>query len=384
MLRQSCGRRGSGLALAPYRDLPVRRTLKCRSASCLYSTAATPSAISSDSACTAEAGRIFSGIQPKGHLHLGNYLGAVVNWLQLQEQRKGDRDGVVFCVVNMHSYTTDVTPEDLRDSTREMAIALLACGIDPEKCILYAQSEVAEHAELAWILGCRTTMGALNRMTQYKEKKASQGAMFGLFAYPVLMAADILLYRASQIPVGDDQLQHLELAREIAEAFNRRYNQTLFPLPQPILGQATRVMSLRDGTAKMSKSDPNDRSRINLTDSKDEILFKLQKAKTDPLPGIVYDPENRPELANLLSIFSALTNRSVESLCHEYADAKMPDFKNALAPHLVDTVGPIGERIRELRDKPQWVEDVLQQGASRARTIARRNLQEVKQVIGML
>ncbi|ELR14070.1 tryptophan-tRNA ligase [Acanthamoeba castellanii str. Neff] len=333
MLRQSCGRRGSGLALAPYRGLP------------------------------AEAGRIFSGIQPKGHLHLGNYLGAVVNWLQLQEQRKGDRDGVVFCVVNMHSYTTDVTPEDLRDSTREMAIALLACGIDPEKCILYAQSE---------------------------EKKASQGAMFGLFAYPVLMAADILLYRASQIPVGDDQLQHLELAREIAgivesvQAFNRRYNRTLFPLPQPILGQATRVMSLRDGTAKMSKSDPNDRSRINLTDSKDEILFKLQKAKTDPLPGIVYDPENRPELANLLSIFSALTNRSVESLCHEYADAKMPDFKNALAPHLVDTVGPIGERIRELRDKPQWVEDVLQQGASRARTIARRNLQEVKQVIGML
>jgi len=330
---------------------------------------------------------VFSGIQPKGQLHLGNYLGAIVNWVQLQEahleiiHNGGSR--AIFCVVNMHSYTTDVMPDELRDSTREMAIALLACGIDPKKSILYLQSEVSEHAELAWILGCRTSMGVLNRMTQYKEKKELQGAMFGLFAYPVLMAADILLYRASQIPVGDDQLQHLELARGIAETFNKRHNKTVFPLPQPILSQATRVMSLRDGRVKMSKSDSNDRSRINLTDSKEEILFKLQKAKTDPLPGITYDPEKRPELANLLCIFSALSRRSVESLCHEYADAKMAEFKSALAPHLLETLGPINERIRELKEKPQWVDEVLQHGADRARTIARRNLKEVKEVIGM-
>src|SRR5690349_3643334 len=258
--------------------------------------------------------RIFSGIQPTGNLHLGNYLGAIRNWVAMQS----DYD-CMFCIVDLHALTLPQDPKELREATREVTAAYVAAGIDPERCIIFNQSTVHEHTELAWLLGCLTPLGWLNRMTQFKEKAGKQrdNAVLGLYAYPVLMAADILLYKGTHVPVGEDQKQHLELARDIAGAFNRRYDKEFFPLPEPlILGTATRVMSLRDGTKKMSKSDQSDYSRINMTDDADAVALKIQKAKTDPhpLPESVEALAERPEADNLLGIYGALANLTMEQV----------------------------------------------------------------------
>src|SRR5271156_4767789 len=263
--------------------------------------------------------RIFSGIQPTGNLHLGNYLGAIRNWVELQHGFE-----CIFCIVDLHALTQPQDPAELRASTREVTAAYIAAGIDPEHCTIFNQSMVSAHTELAWLLGCLTPLGWLNRMTQFKEKAGKHRDMagLGLFAYPVLMAADILAYKATHVPVGEDQKQHLELARDIAGAFNRRYGVDFFPLPEPqILGEATRVMSLRDGTKKMSKSDESDYSRINLTDDADTIALKIRKAKTDtdPLPDTLAALEKRPEADNLVTIYAALSDSTREKVLKEYA-----------------------------------------------------------------
>ncbi|HJZ17815.1 MAG TPA: tryptophan--tRNA ligase, partial [Stellaceae bacterium] len=263
--------------------------------------------------------RIFSGIQPTGNLHLGNYLGAIRNWVQLQHDYE-----CIFCIVDLHALTQQQDPDELRQATREVTAAYIAAGIDPERCIIFNQSTVSAHAELAWLLGCLTPLGWLNRMTQFKEKAPKQrdSAGLGLYAYPVLMAADILLYKATHVPVGEDQKQHVELARDIAGAFNRRYERDFFPLPEPqIFGEATRVMSLRDGTKKMSKSDTSDYSRINMTDDADAVALKIRRAKTDPepLPHTIAELEKRPEADNLISIYSALADTSRDAALARFA-----------------------------------------------------------------
>src|SRR4051794_20816064 len=275
--------------------------------------------------------RIFSGIQPTGNLHLGNYLGAIRNWVALQHDYE-----CIFCIVDLHALTQPQDPAELRHSTREVTAAYIAAGIDPERCTIFNQSMVSAHTELGWILGCLTPLGWLYRMTQFKEKAGKQrdNAGLGLYAYPVLMAADILLYKATHVPVGEDQKQHLELARDIAGAFNRRYGVEFFPLPEPqILGAATRVMSLRDGTKKMSKSDASDYSRINMTDDADTVALKVQKAKTDPepLPDTVAALETRPEADNLLGIFAALAGISLEQAVARFAGQPFSGFKRELS-----------------------------------------------------
>src|SRR5438128_3319959 len=271
--------------------------------------------------------RIFSGIQPTGNLHLGNYLGAIRNWVALQH----DYD-CIFCIVDLHALTLPQDPDELRQATREVTAAYIAAGIDPEHCIIFNQSMVSAHVELAWLLGCLTPLGWLNRMTQFKEKagKQRENAGLGLYAYPVLMAADILLYKATHVPVGEDQKQHVELARDIAGAFNRRYERDFFPLPEPqIFGEATRVMSLRDGTKKMSKSDTSDYSRINMTDDADAIALKIRRAKTDPepLPAAISDPERRPEADNLIGIYAARSALAREHALERLAGRNVPHFK---------------------------------------------------------
>ena len=263
--------------------------------------------------------RIFSGVQPTGNLHLGNYLGAIRNWVALQNDYE-----CIFCIVDLHALTLPQDPAELRASTREVTAAYIAAGIDPERCIIFNQSMVSAHVELAWLLACLTPLGWLNRMTQFKEKagKNDEMAGLGLYAYPVLMAADILVYKATHVPVGEDQKQHLELARDIAGAFNRRYECQFFPLPEPqIFGTATRVMSLRDGTKKMSKSDSSDYSRINMTDGADAIALKIRRAKTDPelLPAAISDLERRPEADNLIGIYGALAGLSREAALARFA-----------------------------------------------------------------
>src|ERR1700739_4151033 len=275
--------------------------------------------------------RIFSGIQPTGNLHLGNYLGAIRNWVALQNDYE-----CIFCIVDLHALTLPQDPAEVRASTREVAAAYVAAGIDPERCIIFNQSMVSAHTELAWLLACLTPLGWLNRMTQFKEKAGRDREMagLGLYGYPVLMAADILLYKATHVPVGEDQKQHLELSRDIAGAFNRRYEREFFPLPEPmIFGAATRVMSLRDGTKKMSKSDTSDYSRINMTDDAETIALKIRKAKTDPLPlpESVKDAEARPEADNLLGIYAALADISREQAVERWAGKNFSEFKASLA-----------------------------------------------------
>src|SRR5437868_10270743 len=284
--------------------------------------------------------RIFSGIQPTGNLHLGNYLGAIRNWVALQH----DFD-CIFCIVDLHALTLPQDPVQLRNSTREVTAAYIASGIDPERCLIFNQSTVAVHSELAWLLSCYTPLGWLNRMTQFKEKAGKQRDMasLGLYSYPVLMAADILAYKATHVPVGEDQKQHLELTRDIAGAFNRRYGVEFFPLPEPqIFGAATRVMSLRDGTKKMSKSDSSDNSRINLTDDADTIARKIQKAKTDPhpLPDSEKGLEGRPEAENLLGIYAALSDLTLAQVIAENAGKQFSAFKKDLAERAVAVLEP--------------------------------------------
>ncbi|MDB5396123.1 MAG: trpS [Rhodospirillales bacterium] len=328
--------------------------------------------------------RILSGMQPTNQLHLGNYLGALKNWVALQD--KGEN---LFCVVDLHAITQPQDPAVLAQSTREIAAAYIAAGIDIEKSIIFAQSHVSAHAELAWILGCFTPMGWLNRMTQFKDKagKDRESAPLGLYGYPVLMAADILTYKATHVPVGEDQKQHLELARDIAGAFNRRYDVEFFPLPEPqILGEATRVMSLRDGTKKMSKSDLSDMSRINMTDTPELIAQKVRKAKTDPapLPANPEELEGRPEADNLLTLYAALTDGSKRAAVARFAGTQFSLLKAELTEAAVETLGPIAARMNELMGNTAAIDAILRDGAEKADAIAQPILAEAKALVGFL
>jgi tryptophanyl-tRNA synthetase len=328
--------------------------------------------------------RIFSGIQPTGNLHLGNYLGAIRNWVELQHDFE-----CIFCIVDLHALTQPQDPAELRASTREVTAAYIAAGIDPEHCTIFNQSMVSAHTELAWLLGCLTPLGWLNRMTQFKEKAGRHRDMagLGLFAYPVLMAADILVYKATHVPVGEDQKQHLELARDIAGAFNRRYERDFFPLPEPqIFGAATRVMSLRDGTKKMSKSDTSDYSRINMTDDADTIALKIRRAKTDPepLPGDVADLERRPEADNLIGIYAALSGLTREAALARFAARNFSEFKDSLSELAIGVLGRIGGEMRRLMTDPGYIDGILRRGAERARAIADPVLREAQEISGLL
>ena len=328
--------------------------------------------------------RIFSGIQPTGNLHLGNYLGAIRNWVALQHDYE-----CIFCIVDLHALTMPQDPLELRHSTREVTAAYIAAGIDVERCIIFNQSMVSAHAELAWLLSCLTPLGWRNRMTQFKEKAGKQRDMagLGLYAYPVLMAADILGYKATHVPVGEDQKQHLELARDIAGAFNRRYEVDFFPLPEPqIFGTATRVMSLRDGNAKMSKSDTSDNSRINMTDNADTIAHKIRRAKTDPepLPDTIEALEKRPEADNLVGIYAALADKTREASLAQFAGKNFSTFKETLSAVAVEVLGKIGDEMRRLMADPGHIDTVLRHGAERAAAIAAPILREVQDITGLL
>ncbi|MAJ00235.1 MAG: tryptophan--tRNA ligase [Nisaea sp.] len=328
--------------------------------------------------------RIFSGVQPTGNLHLGNYLGAIRNWARLQ-----DNFECIYCLVDLHAITSPQAPADLLTSTREATAGLLAAGIDPTQSIIFNQSQVSAHAELAWIFNCVARIGWLNRMTQFKEKagKNRDQASVGLYGYPVLMAADILAYKATHVPVGDDQKQHLELTRDIAQAFNSLYEVDYFPLPEPqIFGGATRVMSLRDGTKKMSKSDPSDYSRLNMTDDADAIAQKIRKAKTDPLPlpASVDDLSERAEALNLVTLFSALAERPIDDILKEFEGKGFGDFKSALADLSVSVLAPIGSEMSRLVDDPAEIDKILNAGAERADALAQPILAEVKKIVGFL
>jgi len=328
--------------------------------------------------------RIFSGVQPTGNLHLGNYLGALKNWVGLQ-----DEFDCLYGIVDLHALTLPQAPDALRAHTREVAAAFLAAGIDTKRCAIFNQSAVPGHSQLAWLLACMTPLGWLNRMTQFKDKagKHKENAGLGLYAYPVLMAADVLLYKATHVPVGEDQKQHLELVRDIAGAFNRRYGVEYFPLPEPqIFGEATRVMSLRDGTAKMSKSDNSDNSRINLTDDRDTIARKIRMAKTDPapLPDDPKDLEGRPEAANLIGIYAALADLPRDAVLARFAGAQFSAFKEVLTALAVDVLGPIGEEMARLRKDPGAVDAILRDGAEHANALAEKHLAEIDDLIGLL
>ncbi|MEK7245494.1 MAG: tryptophan--tRNA ligase [Pseudomonadota bacterium] len=329
--------------------------------------------------------RIFSGVQPTGNLHLGNYLGAIRNWVRLQKEF----DDCLFCVVDLHAITVWQEPSQLTANTREVAAAMIAAGIEPGRNIVFNQSQVPAHAELAWILACVARMGWLNRMTQFKEKagKDKENASVGLFAYPTLMAADILAYKATHVPVGEDQKQHLELARDIAQKFNNDFGVAFFPLVEPmIFGAATRVMSLRDGTKKMSKSEASDYSRINMTDDADTIARKIRKARTDshPLPTSTAGFKDRPEAANLIGIYAALADATVEDVLGRFGGEQFSTFKQHLADLAVAKLGPIQDEMRRLVADPGHVDRVLAQGAARARALAEPVLDEVRRIVGFL
>ena len=337
--------------------------------------------------------RVFSGVQPTGNLHLGNYLGAIVKFVALQETYD-----CIYCVVDMHAITVWQDPAELKRSIREVTAAFIACGIDPKTHIVFNQSQVAEHAELAWIFNCVARLGWLNRMTQFKEKtgKDRENASVGLYAYPNLMAADILVYRATHVPVGEDQKQHVELARDIAQKFNNDFAPSIaalglgaafFPQPEPLIqGPATRVMSLRDGTKKMSKSDPSDNSRINLTDDADTIAQKVRKAKTDPepLPTEEKGLEARPEADNLVGIYAALAGVSKQAVLKDFGGGQFSSFKNALVDLCVAKLSPIAGEMKRLVADPGHVDAILVDGAGRARAIADETMRKTKDIIGFI
>jgi len=338
--------------------------------------------------------RVFSGMQPTGSLHLGNYLGAMVQWIAMQETHD-----CIYCVVDLHAITVAQDPAELRTSIRGVTAAYIAAGLDPKRSILFNQSQVSGHAELGWIFNCVARLGWLNRMTQFKEKagKDRENASVGLYAYPNLMAADILLYRATHVPVGEDQKQHLELARDIAAKFNNDWKAGIeakgyaggvfFPQPEPVItGPATRVMSLRDGTKKMSKSDPSELSRLNLTDSADEIARKLQKAKTDPepLPTDADGFKGRAEAENLVAIFAALDGSTPEAVLGQFGGQSFSVFKKALTDLAVAKLSPITEEAKRLSADPAEIDRVLADGAARARAIAEPVLREVKDILGLV
>ncbi len=329
--------------------------------------------------------RVFSGIQPSGGLTLGNYLGALKRFVELQD--KGIES--IYCIVDLHAITVWQEPDKLRHATRELAAAYLACGIDPEKSILFNQSQVPGHTQLGWIFNCVARMGWLNRMTQFKDKagKNRENASVGLFSYPTLMAADILLYHATHVPVGEDQKQHLELTRDIAAKFNHDYKVDFFPITEPVIeGPATRVMSLRDGTKKMSKSDPSDMSRINLTDDADTIAQKIRKARTDPdpLPLDVEGLEGRAEAANLVNIYAALSDSTPEAVLREVGGMQFSQFKPKLAELAVGKLSPISAEMARLMQDETEIDRLLARGAERARAIADPILRRTYEIVGMV
>ncbi|MDB5512108.1 MAG: tryptophan--tRNA ligase [Enterovirga sp.] len=336
---------------------------------------------------------VFSGVQPTGNLHLGNYLGAIKRFVALQE-----RYDCIYCVVDMHAITAELYQPELKNQIREVTAAFIAAGIDPAKHIIFNQSQVSAHAELAWIFNCVARLGWMNRMTQFKEKagRDRENASLGLYAYPSLMAADILVYRATHVPVGEDQKQHLELTRDIAQKFNndfaapiaeRGFGEGFFPLTEPLIGgPAARVMSLRDGSKKMSKSDPSDLSRINLIDDRDAIAQKIRKAKTDPdaLPTEEAGLANRPEAENLVGIYAGLSGRTKAEVLAQYGNAQFSAFKAALVDLSVETLGPIGAEMKRLKDDHAYIDGVLAEGSARARVIADETMTAVRDIVGFL
>ncbi|MBO6602965.1 MULTISPECIES: tryptophan--tRNA ligase [Paracoccaceae] len=331
--------------------------------------------------------RVFSGIQPSGGLTLGNYLGAIKRFVEMQDAGTHE---TVYCMVDLHAITaTLLDPDTLRQNTRELCAGFLASGIDPEKSILINQSQVPEHAQLAWIFNCIARMGWMGRMTQWKDKagKNAEAASLGLLAYPALMAADIMIYHATHVPVGEDQKQHLELTRDIAAKFNHDYGVEFFPIVEPVIeGVATRVMNLQDGTKKMSKSDPSDKSRINMTDDADTIARKIRKAKTDPdpLPGDVRGLEGRPDARNLVNIYAALSEIEPQAVLDQHAGALFGHFKAALADVAVAKLSPISEEMARLMDDPAEIDRILGRGAERAREITVPILEQTYDIIGMI
>jgi tryptophanyl-tRNA synthetase len=343
---------------------------------------------------TSPRSRVFSGVQPTGNLHLGNYLGAIARFVDLQKDYE-----CLYCVVDMHAITVAQNPDELRHTTREVAAAFIACGIDPHKQIIFNQSQVVQHAELAWILNCIARIGWLNRMTQFKEKagKDRENASVGLYAYPVLMAADILAYRATHVPVGDDQKQHLELARDIAQKFNtdfapsiadKGYDADFLIQPEPLIaGPATRIMSLRDGAKKMSKSDPSDASRINLTDSAEVIAQKIRRAKTssaEGLPDTEAALKAEPEADNLVGIYAALAGQTKAQIVQQFGGAQFSSFKSALVDLAVSKLGPIASEMNRLMGDIAAIDAILADGAQRAGVIAEKNLYAVKDIMGFV
>ena len=329
--------------------------------------------------------KIFSGVQPTGNLHLGNYLGAIKNFVELQNE-KGNQ--CTFCVVDLHAITVKQDPKELKKNIRETAATFIASGIDPTQSIIFNQSLVSAHSEAAWILSCVSRIGWLNRMTQFKEKagKDKEKASIGLYSYPVLMAADILLYDATHVPVGDDQKQHLELCRDIAQKFNNDFNVADFlKVPEPLIQkQFSRIMSLKNGTKKMSKSDPSDLSRINLTDNKEQILNKVKKARTDslPLPEKVKDLSERPEAENLLGIYSSLKNQSLENSVIEFSGKNFSELKEKLSEVLTEKIEPISKEIKKLLDDEKYLDAILLEGSYKASKIASKKIKEIKELVG--
>ncbi len=329
--------------------------------------------------------KIFSGVQPTGNLHLGNYLGAIKNFVDLNNEVKNE---CIFCVVDLHAITVKQNPKELKDNILETVATFIASGIDPQKSIIFNQSKVPAHAEGAWILSCIARMGWLNRMTQFKEKagKDREKASVGLYSYPVLMAADILLYDATHVPVGDDQKQHLELCRDIAQKFNNDFKKENFlQVPEPLIQkQFSRIMSLKDGSKKMSKSEISDLSRINLTDDKDQIINKIKKAKTDPMPmpKTVLELEERLEAKNLIGIYASLTNSNIEKSVESFIGKNFSEFKEKLSEVLVDKIEPISLEIKKLLNDQTYLNNILQAGAEKANSIASKKIQNIKEIVG--
>ena len=329
--------------------------------------------------------KIFSGVQPTGNLHLGNYIGAIKNFVDLQNDKDNE---CVFSVVDLHAITVKQNPKILKNNIRETTAVFLASGIDPKKSIIFNQSLVPSHSEGAWILGCVARMGWLNRMTQFKEKagKDKEKASIGLYSYPILMSADILLYDASHVPVGEDQKQHLEICRDIAQKFNNDFGvDDFFKVPEPLIqNEFARIMSLKDGTKKMSKSELSDLSRINLTDSKDEIINKIKKAKTDPLPlpSVIKELEKRPEAKNLLGIYSSLTNSTLENTIEIFGGKNFSEFKEKLSQVLIEKIDPISIEIKKLVNEKEFLDKILLEGNNKAENIASKKIKKMQEIIG--
>ena len=329
--------------------------------------------------------KIFSGVQPTGNLHLGNYLGAIKNFVKLNTE---DQNDCIFCIVDLHAITVAQDPKKLKDNIYETAATFIASGIDPKKSIIFNQSSVSAHSETAWILSCVARMGWLNRMTQFKEKagKDKEKASIGLYSYPVLMAADILLYDTSHVPVGDDQKQHLELCRDIAQKFNNDFNvDDFFKIPEPLIQKKfSRIMSLRDGTKKMSKSELSDLSRINLTDDKDQIINKIKKAKTDtlPLPATSADLEKRPEAKNLMSIYSSIIDVNLDDTINKFSGKNFSEFKENLSQVMVDKIYPISLEIKKLLSEKKYLDKILLEGTQKADKIASEKVKKIQELVG--